>query len=240
MAPTTKRHKPDYELKAKLLSSAFSSWSAMELFRIHSRLDYIIVNGLTPSKSFMDDLIGLCIGKGDKQPLFPDLRPSDFFYENFPYIRSWLHELIEPFGSELQRISNADYERNKRLHNRITEILAVGENPCFVTFTFNDETFERLNSDSRRQAVFRYLKKHCNIYVANIDFGEKNGREHYHAVCDCHPSCLWNSELHNGFIQVQQIRLKDATPVRLSKYISKLTNHAIKATTRRTAIIYSR
>ena len=240
MAPTTKRHKPDYELKAKLLSSAPYSWSAMELFRIYSRLDYTIVNGLTPSKPLMHDLIGLCIGKGDKKPLFPDLRPSDFFYETFPYIRSRLRELIEPFVCELQRISNADYERNKRLHHRITEILAVGENPCFVTFTFNDESFVRLNPDSRRQAVRRYLNAHCNIYVANIDFGEKNGREHYHAVCDCHPSCIWDSELNNGFIQVQQIRLKDATPVRLSKYISKLTNHGIKATTRRQVLICSR
>ena len=240
MAPTTKRHKPDYELKAKLLSSAPYSWCAMELFRIYSRLDYSIVNGLTPSKSLTDDLIGLCIGKGDKKPLFPDLRPSDFFYETFFYIRSRLRELIEPFVCELQRISNADYERNKRLHHRITEILAVGENPCFVTFTFNDEAFARLNPDSRRQAVRRYLNAHCSISVANIDFGEKNGREHYHAGCDCHPTSTGDSELHNGFISVQQIRLKDATPVRLSKYISKLTNHGIKATTRRQVLIYSR
>lgn len=240
MTLTTKRHKPDYRLKATLLSSAPCQWSAMELYRIFKRLDYTLSNGCMPSKSLERDLIGLCIGKGDKQPLFPDLRPADFSFELFHELHSRLKDICEPYAAELLRISNADYERNKRLHRRILDILAVGEKPCFVTFTFNDQAFDRLNPDSRRQAVRRYLSDHCHLYVANVDFGEKNGREHYHAVCDCSPTAAWDTDLHNGFISVEPIRLKDATPVRLAKYVSKLTNHAIKVTTRRTAIIYSR
>ena len=240
MTLTTKRHKPDYRLKATLLSSSPCQWSAMELYRIFLRLDYTLSNGCMPSKSLERDLIGLCIGKGDKMPLFPDLRPADFSFDLYHELRSRLKELSEPYFAELMRISNADYERSKRLHRRVLEILAAGEKPCFVTFTFNDKAFDRLNPDSRRQAVRRYLSEHCHVYVANIDFGAQNGREHYHAVCDCSPTAAWDTELDNGFISIEPIRLKDATPVRLAKYVSKLTNHAIKVTTRRTAIIYSR
>lgn len=139
---------------------------------------------------------------------------------------------------EATKINHAGYERKKRLSKRIEKYLKSGE--ClFVTLTFTDEVLEKTSADTRRQYVRKFLKENSDRYVANIDFGEKNGREHYHAVIQCDKLNLdsWRNKC--GNLKVEKIRVDEKAPERIGKYISKLTNHAIKETTRRNALIYS-
>jgi len=111
----------------------------------------------------------------------------------------------------------------------------------FLTLTFNDNTLNQTSAETRRKYVRRYLKQFNCAYVANIDFGSENGREHYHAVINTSriDLALWRSY---GNINVERVRNKsiELNKTRLSKYISKLSNHAIKETTRRCCLIYSR
>lgn len=142
--------------------------------------------------------------------------------------------------SEIAKIDNASCHRAMRLRKRIETMLLNGD--ClFLTLTFNDETLSNTSEDTRRQAVQRYLKSFKCPYVANIDFGSENGREHYHAVINTSniDLSLWRKY---GNINVQRVRNKsiELSKTRLSKYISKLSNHAIKETTRRCCLIYSR
>jgi hypothetical protein len=137
---------------------------------------------------------------------------------------------------EAERINLAYYARVKRLKDRIADMLCEGT--CyFLTLTFSDDVLENTSEATRRRYVTRFLKSLSDTYVANIDFGSQNGREHYHAVVlTDSPSMEGWDRL--GFSNAKKIGSEeDFTPV--AKYISKLTNHAVKATTKGTRAIYS-
>lgn len=141
---------------------------------------------------------------------------------------------------ECMKINHAEYERTKRLKNRVASMLLNGS--CiFITLTFNDKTLTETTEKQRRVAVSRYLKKYGCKYVANIDFGSKNKREHYHALINCE-KVDFTSWRKYGNINAERVRNKDieSDMTKLSKYIAKLSNHAIKETTKRSCLIYSR
>ena len=142
--------------------------------------------------------------------------------------------------NEVEKICNASIQRTKRLRKRIETILLNGD--ClFLTLTFKDDVLNSTSDKQRRKAVATYLKLFNCMYVANIDFGAKNHREHYHAVIGCSSIDLskWRKY---GNVNVQRVRNNsiELNKKRLSKYICKLSNHAIKETTQRSCLIYSR
>lgn len=238
--PTTKQ-KPDYDRKSQVLAySPYPGWNIVELYRLISRLDFYTHAGKNPSQSLVRDVNAFCYGTKTKSPVWDNLTPDQVFSRPDELI-SWFTDEFDFILRDLRLITNADHERNKRLKKRVADILLCGDEPCFITFTFNNDTLSKRNPDSRRQAVRRYLNSKTNLYVANIDFGAENGREHYHAVCDCNPGNTWDTELNYGFIKIEPVRIDEtATTERLSRYVSKLSNHAIKETTKRNVLIYSR
>ena len=151
-----------------------------------------------------------------------------------------LEKGLEREYNEVIKINHASYSRVRRLKDRIETMLLNGD--ClFLTLTFNDNALANTTSKERRVAVSRYLKQfNCN-YVANIDFGKENGREHYHAVINCAKVKLIDWRKY-GNINVQHIRNRNikSDKTKLAKYICKLSNHAIKETTKRSTLIYSR
>ena len=134
-------------------------------------------------------------------------------------------------------VNHASYKRTARLKERIREAVASGS-AWFITITFSPETLENTNEQTRRKYVSRWLKSLTPFYVANIDYGKEKGREHYHAVItsDERPPKSWSY----GFIDILKVKTTENDTKRISKYISKLTNHAIKNTTKSKRIIYSR
>lgn len=141
---------------------------------------------------------------------------------------------------ECFKINHADYERVKRLKSRVASMLLNGA-CCFITLTFNDNTLATTTEKQRRVAVSRYLKQFGCKYVGNIDFGAKNKREHYHALINC-DKIDFTSWRKFGNVNAERVRNKDieSDKTKLSKYIAKLSNHAIKETTKRSCLIYSR
>lgn len=51
-----------------------------------------------------------------------------------------------------------------------------------VSLTFRDDVLDTTNADTRLKYVRDYLNATFADYFACIDFGKKNGREHYHAI----------------------------------------------------------
>lgn len=153
-------------------------------------------------------------------------------------------EIFNVFLNEAIKIQDASFNRYKRLRRRISKM--VLESPCcFLTLTFDDNkcSFENTSSETRRKYIRRYLKSLGCDYVANIDFGEENAREHYHAVVNLEKlSQKQIKEYFNkyGAIKVKKISCSKNDIRRLAHYINKLTNHAIKETCRGNRIIYSR
>lgn len=146
---------------------------------------------------------------------------------------------------EAKKVLHAHFERTIRLKDKITAYvhpvarMLYGE--CvFLTLTFNDKTLASTTAATRRRYIARYLKKFSCNWVANIDYGGKNGREHYHALLLGEP--LDYKDWHQyGAIKGEKVRLSDNdSPTKLAKYISKLTNHAIKETAQGNRMLYSR
>ena len=131
-------------------------------------------------------------------------------------------------------------EKTRRVRTKILSIMLIGS--CsFLTLTFTDAVLSNTTEETRRRYVSRFLKSISTDYVANIDWGKQNGREHYHAVVfgtDFEMSG-WDKY---GFSDCRTIGRKndDTTSKKISKYIYKLSNHATKETTRCKKIIYSR
>lgn len=137
---------------------------------------------------------------------------------------------------ESLRINNAKTQRVTRLKRRIQKICS--ERAYFLTLTFRDDVLDTTEESTRRQYVRRELNKISTDFVANIDFGSKNDREHYHAVvrADYLDYNFWPY----GIMYAEVINPIDEYNLVLAKYVSKLTNHAIKETCKRKSIIYSR
>lgn len=148
---------------------------------------------------------------------------------------------------EYSKILNSKHKRVSRLRARIFDMIYKSD--ClFLTFTFTDIAFARTCADFRRIAVRRYLNSFGVPYVANIDFGKDNGREHYHAVVQIGrvDYSKWKYGAING-IKIRNDIIYDDDGVitsesveKIALYVAKLTNHAIKETTRRSVIMYSR
>ena len=139
---------------------------------------------------------------------------------------------------ECKKINHAEFARSTRLYHRV-ETLIKPNGGVFLTLTFCDDTLAATTAQTRRKYVTRYLKSLGAPYVANVDFGKRKGREHYHAVIALEKVDYkgWHEY---GAIKGEKIAVKDATPMKLGKYISKLSNHAIKATARCCRVIYGR
>lgn len=172
------------------------------------------------------------------------LRTNKPYYSSFNELLNYCidNELTHEL-KECMKINHAEYERVKRLKERVRALLCRGS--ClFLTLTFTDATLTKTTPKQRRVAVVRYLKQFDGAYIANIDFGvdkTKTMREHYHALiqCDRVDFTKWRKF---GNINAEKVRLKDidTDTIKLSKYVSKLTNHAIKEQAKRSSLIYSR
>lgn len=161
-----------------------------------------------------------------------------------------LEALKNTYGKDVARvtanINNSKRKKYKRCRHRIEQMVLDG-NAWFVTLTFSDKTLERTSKDTRRQYVRRNLQKHFEIYVANIDYGSINEREHYHALIYCQHDptseikAFWDKY---GFSKVEQVRTTEDDAKRTIKYVVKLTRHALKETTQRgqstDRVIYSK
>lgn len=136
--------------------------------------------------------------------------------------------------NEAEKVNNANYHRVKRLQKRVNKLLT--NNCIFLTLTFTDDTLNSTSKQTRRRYITRFLSSVSNAYVGNIDYGKTNKREHYHAIvqCDRVDLSLWKY----GNLDAKRI-LKPNSKA-LSKYISKLTAHAIKETTQGQRVIYSK
>lgn len=92
------------------------------------------------------------------------------------------------------------------------------------------------SSKTRRTYISRELRSLNVPYIANIDFGSKYDREHYHGIAQIDWIDRETYEL--GGIHVQRVNTNN--PLALAKYINKLTNHALKDSTGCARLLYSR
>lgn len=135
------------------------------------------------------------------------------------------------------RLIDSKYRKAKKVRDKISK-LVLTNNAIFITLTFNNDTLSKTSVLTRRRYVARYLKQNCKEYVANVDFGALNGREHYHAIVS--NDIVFSNWYKYGAINVERVRPLEDSTKRISRYITKLTNHALKVGAIAPRLIYSR
>lgn len=147
------------------------------------------------------------------------------------------------------KVNHSHFNKCNRIKKRILKMEELKEKDnlkmFFATFTFNNETLEKNSKESLKTYVRRFLKDYSIDYLANVDYGKKNGRIHFHAVCiskDVLPSKKWFEDYKYGTLVVEYCRLdkEKNEEKKMSKYINKLSLHAIKDTTGMKRIITAR
>lgn len=162
---------------------------------------------------------------------------------DLPINSNFRDSLADKFGFcailESYRLNDSYKHRISRLRGKISKLLSSDSNFYFLTFTFKDSILDSTDFDTRRQYVRRWLSKNCIDYIGNLDYGEKNHREHYHALisCDRVDTKTW---LKNGALNFEKVYIDSTIDDKLAKYINKFMYHAIKETTKRQHIIYKR
>lgn len=167
------------------------------------------------------------------------------------------------YGEDMARVcknlDDARYHRAKRARKRIGCSVLSG-NAFFLTLTFRDEVFTNTNEETRRRYVSRALRDIGEKYIANIDYGSKREREHYHAIVEPKSDRLasWNNGrrkyenvpdlrewINNyGFVTIEPIGSTEEDMRKVAKYTAKLGAHAVKESTLKGVnpprLIYSR
>lgn len=136
------------------------------------------------------------------------------------------------FMQEARTIRKAQAARHRqktRANKAINTMFDAYDSVQFVTLTFDDETMNNTTEKTRHYYASHWLNENTRDYLANIDYGKKNGREHYHAVAAMKDGYKpWK----HGFSKVRNIKHDKAgnTTGKLSGYILKLVNHGTKVT----------
>jgi hypothetical protein len=137
-------------------------------------------------------------------------------------------------------LNKSRWNRISRIREKNEYIINTGK-ALFLTLTFTNDTLSNTTEETRRSYVARYLKRQCGTYLANVDYGLLNEREHYHAVVLPIDSkvdlSLWRKY---GNINVKRIGNDKLDNLKTAKYLAKLTHHAIKNNGKLKRLIYSR
>lgn len=139
-----------------------------------------------------------------------------------------------------EQLNDAQYARYKRIRDRISDMFDIWD--CtFVTLTFEDKYLDS-SLKTKKEYCKRFLSSFEMPYVANVDYGKINGRVHFHAVIACPREELEKecNKWHYGFQYCETCRTDVEDEKKLAKYVSKLSAHALKETTKNSRLIYSR
>lgn len=139
---------------------------------------------------------------------------------------------------KLKAESMRKYRTLKRIYNIVKDV-----NATTLTLTFNEETLQNTNKQTRLQYIKRYLNDFASDYVLNVDYGALNSREHYHAIATPKYKIFLLNRYKYGNIQAVKIhsnkRYKNIN--KSDKEIAtRFYNHATKQTTKGEKLIFAR
>ena len=176
--------------------------------------------------------------------VFKDARKASYHGDN-----SKLEDFNDCFGDRVEKACrNLEQSRQRKartMRKRVHLSVTLG-NAYFITLTFRDDIFIKTSKETRRRYVSRAFKAIGYKYVANIDYGGKNGREHYHGIVEPLPFCFnswengkrkyenvpdfkeWTEKY--GFVTIEKIGSTKDDLKKVSKYTAKLSAHAFKET----------
>lgn len=161
-------------------------------------------------------------------------------YNHDKYIAFQNGEIIEE-NKEFERVLSARYMKVSRIKRRLIYLLSRCSYVWFCTFTFDNYYIDRTDR-TKRDLIKSVINTHDFKFMLNIDYGKKTEREHYHCIIGTNINFNVNQFIQDNYpchcLAIPCKKGRDDFK-RLSKYINKLTNHCIKATTKRQRMLYN-
>lgn len=146
-------------------------------------------------------------------------------------------------NKKYESILSSRYQKASRIKNHFLWLFMKKQYNYFLTFTFSDENIkkcDRTRKDYIKKSLYAF---DSDIYfILNIDYGKTTERLHYHAIVGTNCSLdlkMFLQLTYPDFIYCEPIRFDSNSFKTIPKYINKLTNHAIKDSTKRSRIIYN-
>lgn len=134
------------------------------------------------------------------------------------------------------KLNRSYKDKIRRLRQRLSFMLENG-NCIFLTLTFTD-FYITLPFEQLRRYIRQYLNSLNCHYICNADWGEKNGRLHFHAIVML--DNIEHSSYKYGAINFKRIYNCEESSRRLAHYLVKLSQHCVKDSTKLTNIMYSK
>ena len=146
------------------------------------------------------------------------------------------------YNKEYEKLLNARIQKVGRIKKRLLYLLVRYKYIWFCTFTFSDKYIDK-SERTKRDLIKKYLNTHDFKYILNIDYGKTTQRQHFHCILatdiDMDVNQYFQSFYSGGYSLSIQCKKGVDDLTRLTKYIDKLVNHCIKATTNRQRLLYN-
>lgn len=162
--------------------------------------------------------------------------------QTIKYLNGEYFGMTDEEAKECEKIRRATKRQRTDIEKHISYLFQRKDYDLyFVTLTFNDEALT-YKEKTRYDHVIRTLSQ-FDDYIANIDYGDENEREHYHAVVALSKHYRNVSELDKiknfynigllnkyryGFYSAEKIKKTDDAKKALAKYQTKLMFHSVK------------
>lgn len=147
-----------------------------------------------------------------------------------------------PENIEYERILKARYQKSSRIKRRMVYLFSRCNYIWFCTFTFSDKYINK-TTRTKRDLIKSVLNFKDFKYILNVDYGKSTQREHYHCLLGTNENIDINEMFQFSYIGgfSKSILCKNGIDdfTRLRKYIDKLVNHCIKASTTRQRLVYN-
>lgn len=152
------------------------------------------------------------------------------------------NELPFEYNKEYERLLNARIQKVGRIKKRLLYLLLRYDYIWFCTFTFSDKYINK-SERTKRDLIKNYLNTHDFKYILNIDYGKSTQRQHFHCILatnlDFDVNQYFQTFYKGGYSLSIPCKKGVDDLTRLTKYIDKLVNHCIKATTNRQRLVYN-
>lgn len=146
-------------------------------------------------------------------------------------------------NEQFEKLLSARYMKVSRLKRRFIYLITKCKNLYFVTFTFSDLYINK--SDKTHKRLIKNALSTFDInykIILNADYGTKNERLHFHAIIGTESDANLDKhlkEFYPCFTKTEKIKVSNDSIKKISKYINKLSNHAIKSSTLKSRIFYN-
>lgn len=155
---------------------------------------------------------------------------------------SFKNDLPFEYNKEYEKLLNARIQKVGRIKKRLLYLFVRYNYIWFCTFTFSEEYINKCER-TKRDLIKKVLNTHDFKYILNIDYGKSTQRQHFHCILatniDMDINYYFQSYYDGGYSLSIQCKKGSDDLTRLTKYIDKLVNHCIKATTNRQRLVYN-